>query len=274
MAMARKATLAEIAGCLANIELMIERAKLLTDEYDRYRKSGYAGSSASLKNAISFPELRALDRLCKDALERALPEHPTYAENWYVNENKGSSGPDDIHSELVKKRQIMLVARELLQSAESEVVAHTEEDERIIEMLDALVPSAALSYEQAILDLKDDGRVSFRGPALELRETLREVLDHLAPDSEVTVAPGYVQENDRAGPTMKQKVRFIMKKKAKRSASEAPEQTVTAFDEAIATLTRAVYERSSKATHVASERQTVTRLRHYVVAVLHDIAGA
>jgi hypothetical protein len=93
-------------------------------------------------------------------------------------------------------------------------VARTEEDEQTIRKLDALVPSAALSYEQAVLDLKDDSRVSFRGPALELREALREILDHLAPDS--TAVPGYVQEKDRDGPTMKQKVRFVMKKKGKR----------------------------------------------------------
>jgi uncharacterized membrane protein affecting hemolysin expression len=102
------------------------------------------------------------------------------------------------------------------------------------------------------------------GSALELREALREILDRLAPDSEVIAAPGYVQEQDRAGPTMKQKVRFIMKKKGKRSSSDAPEQAVTAFEEAIAALTRAVYERSSQATHVASERQTVVQLRRYV----------
>ena len=140
-------------------------------------------------------------------------------------------------------------------------VARTEEDEQTIRKLDALVPSAALSYEQAVLDLKDDSRVSFRGPALELREALREILDHLAPDSEVTAVPGYVQEKDRDGLTMKQKVRFVMKKKGKRSSSDVPEQTVTAFEEAIAALTRAVYERSSRATHVASERQTVVQLR-------------
>jgi Predicted pPIWI-associating nuclease len=156
-------------------------------------------------------------------------------------------------------------------SVKAEAIAHTEEDEQIIDKLDALVPSAALSYKQAILDLKDDSRVSFRGPALELREALREILDHLAPDSEVMAASGYVQEKDRAGPMMKQKVRFILKKKGKRTSSDAPEQTVTAFEEAIAALTRAVYERSSKATHVASERQTVVQLRRYVVAILHEI---
>jgi uncharacterized membrane protein affecting hemolysin expression len=104
-----------------------------------------------------------------------------------------------------------------------------------------------------------------------LREALREILDHLAPDSEVTSAPGYAQEKDRTGPTMKQKVRFIMKAKGKRSPSDAPEQVVTAFEESIAGLTRAVYERSSRATHVAGERQTVIQLRRYVVAIFHEI---
>ena len=154
-------------------------------------------------------------------------------------------------------------------SIEAETVAHTKEDELIVDKLDALVPSAALSYKQAILDLSDDGRVSFRGPALELREALREILDHLAPDSEVTAAPEYMQEKDRTGPTMKQKVRFIMK--GKRPSSDAPEQMVTAFEEAIARLTRAVYERSSKATHGAGDRQTVVQLRRYVVTIFHEI---
>src|SRR5262249_458921 len=75
-------------------------------------------------------------------------------------------------------------------SAPTQTVAHTEEDEQIIIKLDALVPSAALSYKQAILDLKDDHTVPFRGAALEWREALREILDHRAPDSEVTAAPG------------------------------------------------------------------------------------
>ena len=155
----------------------------------------------------------------------------------------------------------------------AEMVALTDEDDEIIKKLDALVPSAALSYKQAILDLKDDSRVSFRGPALELREALREILDHLAPDSEVMAEPGYVQEKKTPGPTMRQKARFIMKKKGKRSASEPPEQAVTAFEEAIAALTRAVYERSSVATHMASERQTVVQLRRYVMAIFHEVIG-
>ena len=159
-------------------------------------------------------------------------------------------------------------------SVKAEVALNTEEDAQTLQKLDALVPSAALSYKQAILDIADDSRVSFRGPALELREALREILDHLAPDNEVTAAPGYMQEKDRTGPTMKQKVRFVIKKKGKRSSSDAPEQAVTAFEEAIAGLTRAVYQLSSKATHVAGERQAVVQLRRYVVAIFHEIIEA
>jgi hypothetical protein len=158
-------------------------------------------------------------------------------------------------------------------SAKPEAVALTEEDRQIISKLDELVPSAARSYKQAVFDLGDDNRLSFRGPALELREALREILDHLAPDSEVTAAPEYRQEKEGARPTTRQKVRFIMKKKGSRSSSDAPEHAVTAFEEAVARLTRAVYERSSKEAHVAGERGTVIQIRRYLVAIFHEILG-
>ena len=86
-------------------------------------------------------------------------------------------------------------------------------------------------------------------------------------------APGFVQEKQTPGPTMRQKVRFILKKRDGAS-TDAPEQAATAFEESIARLTRAVYERSSKATHVAGERQAVVQLRRFVVAIFHEIIEA
>lgn len=62
-------------------------------------------------------------------------------------------------------------------------------ERRILSTLESLVPAAALSYEQAIRDLADPDRVSFRGTANELRSTLWDVLDRLAPDEEVAAAP-------------------------------------------------------------------------------------
>ncbi|MGH7104029.1 MAG: hypothetical protein ACREFJ_16720 [Acetobacteraceae bacterium] len=129
-----------------------------------------------------------------------------------------------------------------------------------------------MSYRQATVDLADDNRGSFRGPALELREALRETLDHLAPDDAVSSADGYVAEKGRSGPTMKQKVRFILRARGQRkSLSIVPEQTTATVDEMVGTLTRSVYDMSSVATHIASERKAVTQIRRYIVAILHDI---
>lgn len=179
------------------------------------------------------------------------------------------------------KKQVKIVRKllptvtsriEINQGVVKIVATTTKEDERVIQTLEHLVPSAALSYKQAIIDLADDRRFSFRGPALELRETLRETLDHLAPDDAVTSAEGYVLEKGRSGPTMKQKVRFILKARGQsKSSSVVPEQSTTTVDEMIGTLTRSVYDRSSVATHVATERRTVIQIRRYVVAILHDI---
>jgi hypothetical protein len=148
----------------------------------------------------------------------------------------------------------------------------TPEDTRIIETLAGLVPAAALSYQQAIADLADDNRVSFRGAALEMREALRETLDYLAPDKDVTAAPNYKQDPERDGPTMKQKVRFIRSARGlSKSSGAVPEQTATTIDELVGSLTRSVYDMSSVATHVAKERNAVVRIKLYVVAILHEI---
>jgi len=62
------------------------------------------------------------------------------------------------------------------------------------------LPSAALSYRQALVDISDIRRQSFRGPAAELRAAMREVVDKLAPDEDVMVADGFKLEKDRTEP--------------------------------------------------------------------------
>jgi hypothetical protein len=57
------------------------------------------------------------------------------------------------------------------------------------------------------------------------------VLDHLAPDAEVKKSLGFKLEKDRIKPTMKQKVRFIIKAR-ERGATEsaAPEDAANTID--------------------------------------------
>ncbi len=108
--------LVELTACLASIERMIERASLLSEEYERrIRSAGYKGTPVSqLEHAISFPEVRSLDLLCKDALERTLPDHPGLSEKWYVYGNKGIDSAEDLHTNLVAKRGVLQHALDLI----------------------------------------------------------------------------------------------------------------------------------------------------------------
>jgi hypothetical protein len=145
-------------------------------------------------------------------------------------------------------------------------------DVRIITTLRALVPSAALSYEQALADLAQSERLSWRGPATDLREALRETLDRLAPDDEVKAVPGYKDEPDARGPTMKQKVRFILRNRGTSKALAATTEDATkSVDEAIGTFVRSVYTRSSVSTHTPTSKDEVLRVLDLVRVVLSEL---
>jgi hypothetical protein len=155
----------------------------------------------------------------------------------------------------------------------------SEDEQKLLRTLGSMLPTTAMSYKQALADLSDSDRVSFRGPALELREAMREVLDHMAPDTDVMSSSGYKPEKDENGkdrskPTMKQKVRFILKQRAVgrgRTAVSAAEDAAITVDVIVGEVTRSVYQLSSVAAHLASERAQVVKVKRYVEAVLHDL---
>ena len=143
---------------------------------------------------------------------------------------------------------------------------------RIATTLSSLVPSAGLSYEQACLDLRDASRRSYRGAATELRESMREVLDHLAPDSDVTGQRDFKLDPDHKKPTMKQKVRFILASRGKGRSQTAPAESSTSIvEEGVGALARSVYDRSSLSTHVGTSRQEVQQIKAYVDVVLGEL---
>lgn len=149
---------------------------------------------------------------------------------------------------------------------------NSELENLILKTIGSMVPSAALSYEQAIRDLADASRISMRGTASELREALREVLDHLAPDSDVTKGEGFKLEKNRTKPTMKQKVRFILRSRGKpRTAIAAPEAAVDRLTDGIENLTRSLYDRGSLDTHVSASQREVKQLKLYMDGVLAEL---
>jgi hypothetical protein len=145
-------------------------------------------------------------------------------------------------------------------------------DTMIISALSTVLPSAARSYEQAICDLRAKTRLSWRGPATDLRESLRETLDHLAPDSDVMSEAGFKLEKDTASPTMKQKVRYVLRKRGvRRTAMQAPEAATEAVDELMGTFVRGVYSRSSISTHTPTDRNEILGIRDLVRVSLCEL---
>lgn len=169
--------------------------------------------------------------------------------------------------------QLLILEKVILQVGESPPELGLEPiDHLILETLIKLLPSAACSYEQAISDIKFKNRKSWRGPATDLRETLRETLDHLAPDSDVIAEAGFKLEKDTSAPTMKQKVRFILRKRGvSKSAMQSPEAATQAVDELVGTFVRSVYSRSSVSTHTPTDRNEILRIRDWVRVALCEL---
>jgi Predicted pPIWI-associating nuclease len=148
----------------------------------------------------------------------------------------------------------------------------TEAEELIIATLESYVPSAAASYRQGILDLQAHSRLSYRGTVSEFREALRETLDHLSPDEEVMQQQGFRLEQGQTKPTMRQKVRYVLKSRGrKKTQTESAEKSADLVESLASEIARAVYNRASLATHVESARIEVQRVKRYVDTVLFDL---
>lgn len=172
----------------------------------------------------------------------------------------------------LKKHLVLLDSWLIATPLRSSSTSRETVDDRIVMTLRALLPSAAMSYEQALLDLAQNQRLSWRGPATDLREALRETLDHLAPDADVLNAPGYKQEKDTNGPTMKQKVRFILKnRKTSKNVAATTEDATSTVDEAVGAFVRSVYTRSSVSTHTPTSKDEVTLVLRLVRVVLSEL---
>ncbi|WP_426423748.1 hypothetical protein [Bradyrhizobium genosp. A] len=153
-------------------------------------------------------------------------------------------------------------------------VSSSENDQKILATLYDLVPSSALSYEQALKDMAVTDRVSWRGAAHELREALREVLDRFASVEDMEKANVKKEKNQRGDDiyTMKQKVRFILKNREKNATESAvPENAVNMVEEVIASMTRSTYDRGSLSAHQERGKKECQQLKRYVDVVLHEL---
>jgi len=158
----------------------------------------------------------------------------------------------------------------MARSAQIAVATHTEL--LIIRTLQRIVPAAALSYEQAIIDLANVRRRSYRGIAHELREVLRETLNYLAPDAEVMAVSGFKLEQEKDKPTQRQKALHVLRKRElSKEEISAPELTINLAEELSAQITRNAYTRGAKDAHTLSSEAEVRQLKMWVDAVLGEL---
>lgn len=145
-------------------------------------------------------------------------------------------------------------------------------DAEIISSLSEVCPAAAASYQQALADMAQSERYSWRGTATEFREALRETLDRLAPDKDVEGEPNFKREPNAQRPTMKQKVRHILKSRGLNSGQVATSEDTTKFiEESMGGITRSIYNRSSVSTHTPTTRDEVARIHALVRLVLCEL---
>lgn len=145
-------------------------------------------------------------------------------------------------------------------------------DELIISSLKDICLSAASAYEQALRDLQGSDRLSWRGPATDMREALRETLDAMAPDVEVEKMQGYRLEENARRPTMRQKAKYILKNR-EMAANQASlsETAIENIENAVSGITRSVYVRSNVSTHSPTSRDEVARLHGWIRLVMCDL---
>jgi len=151
-------------------------------------------------------------------------------------------------------------------------ISDNKQDRQILDTLEKINPSAALSYSQALRDLQDRDRKSWRGTAVEFRESLRELLDTMAPDDEVKAQPSFKLEQDTKGPTMKQKAIFILKsRRAFGKQIKVFTDAVEVVEELVGKFVRSVYERSCVATHTPTSRDEVLKIRNFITVALVEL---
>jgi Predicted pPIWI-associating nuclease len=142
----------------------------------------------------------------------------------------------------------------------------------ILDTLGKMLPATSASHEQALVDIAQGNRVSWRGTATELREVLREAIDHLAPDHKVIASQGFQVEQGQNSPTQKQKVRFILRARKSNSASvTVAEASLNTVEESVAALARSTYQRGSASTHSSTNVSEIRNLKRYVDALLAEL---
>lgn len=144
--------------------------------------------------------------------------------------------------------------------------------ELVAQKLSQVSPVLAAGYRQVHRDLADKGRLSYKGTANELRETLREVLERLAPDEQVRTQPWYKPLKER--PTHQQRAQYILERRSVGSkVHDVASRSLSVVEEGLSHLVRDMFSRTAAAAHTTQDIEEMTRLVQYFDALICDLSG-
>lgn len=145
-------------------------------------------------------------------------------------------------------------------------------DNKIYTTLNKINEQLSKSYYQAKSDLVDVQRVSWAGTAHEIRETLKGLIDILAPDEEVLAENWYKKDPNCSTPTTQsQKIKYILIKSKTDSKITEVAKNIDLIDDKVANFGRSVYGRASDAAHRMKAKEEVENIMRYFEAFCHDL---
>ena len=130
------------------------------------------------------------------------------------------------------------------------------------------------SMEQALRDLNDHSRLSYVGPAGEVREVMRATVQLLAPDDEIRKQPWYlgIEQGGKRNPSQAERTRYAVQQR--RGSKDQVQDIDGLIDELIGQIGRRTYAVGSGAFHAGADRDAVWKLTGWVWALLDEVLPA
>jgi hypothetical protein len=127
------------------------------------------------------------------------------------------------------------------------------------------------SMEQALRDMNDQSRLSYVGPAGEVREVMRATVQLMAPDDEIRRQPWYVgiEQGGKLNPSQAERTRYAVQQR--RGSKDQVQDTDALIDELVGQIGRRTYTVGSAKFHAGTDQAAVWKLTGWVWAVLDEV---
>lgn len=146
-------------------------------------------------------------------------------------------------------------------------------DAVVMERLRRLSESLAQSLEQCLRDLNDPTRLSYIGPAGELREVMRAAIQQLAPDEEIRIQPWYkgvpTANGKSTNPSQAERARYAAQVRG--GDPEQVKELDAIVEGSIGRISRDTYTVSSKSFHSGAAQEKVRKLTGWIFAILDEV---